>query len=308
MAPLPFNESSSIAPILFLAESDAPAVLAVITDIEGPSYRPLGATMALGADGTRVGTLSSGCVESDIALHASEALAASEPKVVRYGRGSPFVDIQLPCGGGLEITLIPNPDRTVLQEVAAKFRSREACALTIDTTNTQLSIGAPRDTQRDDAGFHIRLDPEIFFYVFGKGPEAITFSALVQSAGFPNILCSPDQETLEAAAVAGSETRHLTSARFPQDLTPDQHSAVVLFFHDHDWEPAILQSALASEAFYVGAQGSQRAAAARRAELMALGVEDEALERLRGPIGLIPSARDARKLAVSVLAEVMHQG
>ncbi|MEJ5218269.1 XdhC family protein [Cognatishimia sp. D5M38] len=308
MAPLPIDESSSIAPVLFLAETSEPAVLAVITDIEGPSYRPLGAMMALTASVSRVGSLSSGCVEADIALHAERALEANTSKVVRYGRGSPFVDIQLPCGGGLEITLIPNPDRSVLQTVAERFADRQPCSLSFDLGSRDISVGPAQDTGINSGRFHIRLDPEIYFYVFGKGPEAVTFAALVQSAGFPNVLCSPDHETLEAAANGGSETRHLTSARFPADFAPDARSAVVLFFHDHDWEPEILKGALASKAFYIGAQGSKRSAAARRAQLTALGTAESDLERLRGPIGLIPSARDARKLAVSVLAEVMNEG
>lgn len=311
MTPLPINESSSIAPVQFLAETADPAVLAVITAIEGPSYRPLGAMMALTADGHRVGSLSSGCVESDIALHAAEALSAGEVRVLRYGRGSPFVDIQLPCGGGLEITLVPNPDRQVLAVAVQKFGNRVACALTIETSTGDLGIDAAvstsAETGRQGDTFFVRLDPEIFFYVFGKGPEAITFAALVQSAGFPNILCSPDAETLEAAARAGSAVMHLTSARFPTEIAPDSRSAVVLFFHDHDWEPPILQTALSSPAFYIGAQGSQRAAAERRAQLSAFGVSELALSRLRGPIGLIPSTRDARKLAVSVLAEVLNE-
>ncbi|MHA7871196.1 MAG: XdhC family protein, partial [Hyphococcus sp.] len=44
---------------------------------------------------------------------------------------------------------------------------------------------------------------------------------------------------------------------------------------------------------------------ARLAELRARKVDNEALGRIRGPIGLIPSARDASKLAISTLAEVV---
>jgi xanthine dehydrogenase accessory factor len=36
-----------------------------------------------------------------------------------------------------------------------------------------------------------------------------------------------------------------------------------------------------------------------------MGVPAEQLARLRGPIGLIPSARDPGTLAVSVLAEII---
>jgi len=80
-----------------------------------------------------------------------------------------------------------------------------------------------------------------------------------------------------------------------------------LFFHDHDWEPPLLADALKTEAFYIGAQGSQRARDARLADLRAMDVPEEQLTRLTGPVGLIPSARDPGTLAVSVLAEVLSK-
>jgi xanthine dehydrogenase accessory factor len=153
--------------------------------------------------------------------------------------------------------------------------------------------------------FSIAIDPEIRFFIFGKGPETATFAGLVQAAGYPNLVLSPDAETLDAVAAAGCTTRHLTHAHCPAGLGIDGRSAVVLFFHDHDWEPPILAEALTTDAFYVGAQGSMRAAEMRRMELIRLGVSDDAIAELRGPIGLVPSVRDARKLAVSVLAEVL---
>ena len=64
--------------------------------------------------------------------------------------------------------------------------------------------------------------------------------------------------------------------------------------------------ALDSPAFWVGAQGSTRAQSRRRAALAEAGFGASALDRLRGPIGLIPGARDPRVLAVSVLAEIVE--
>ena len=90
------------------------------------------------------------------------------------------------------------------------------------------------------------------------------------------------------------------------EVVPDERSAIILFFHDHDWEPRILKRALETPAFYIGAQGSRRARDARHQEMLLLGVKKKALRRLKGPIGLIPSARDPRTLAISVLAEVLN--
>lgn len=295
-------------PVAALVGTRATGVLAVIAGVEGPSYRPVGAMMAVlpgDPDPVRVGTLSSGCVERDIALQAMRTLETGRPCVLRYGRGSPFVDIQLPCGGGLDIALLPDPDRDVLTRLRAEEGARRPVALGIDLRTGALALHGMAETGRDGDRLVIARPPETRFLIFGKGPEASAFAALVQAAGFPAVLLSPDPETLEAPARAGLATRALPVARFPDDLAPDPWTAVVLFFHDHDWEPPILAQALATDAFYVGAQGSRRSADARAMALRGMGVGEGRLARLRGPIGLVPSARDARTLAVSVLAEVL---
>ena len=287
-----------------LAARDA-AVLAVIAGVRGPSYRPLGATMAMLGDGSHTGSLSSGCVEADIALHAARVLETGRPEIVSYGKDSPYVDIQLPCGGGLDILLLPQPDCGVIADVVSNHEQRQACTLSVDIDSGALSVTASGETQRDDHRLSIRFEPDIAFQVFGKGPAACTLAALVRSAGYPALLLSPDDETLDAAASAGVETRRLLKPGYPGDLDADARTAIVLLFHDHDWDPPILADALRTPAFYIGAQGSRRARDARVRALEDRGFGAAEIERVHGPIGLIPSARDAGTLAVSVLAEVL---
>ncbi|MEM8553617.1 MAG: XdhC family protein [Pseudomonadota bacterium] len=286
-------------------KTETAGVLAIITGVEGPSYRPEGAAMGIFADGERAGTLSSGCVEGDIALHAMEALDAGKPKSIRYGRGSPFMDIQLPCGGGLDILLVPNPDTNVLRDVQQRQTDRVPCTMAIERDTGALSLHDTGETGWAAETFFVRYNPPVQFLVFGKGPEAGTFAALIQSAGYPNRLYSPDPETLDIAAASGCPTERMDRRFYPDSAIADPWTAVVLFFHDHDWEPQLLAGALETEAFYIGAQGSQRARDARNYVLEAMGVTADQMARLHGPVGLIPSARDAGTLAVSVLAEVL---
>lgn len=292
-------------PIDVVSLQDGTCVLAVIIDVEGPSYRPLGATMVIFEDGKRVGALSSGCIEKDVALHALETLASGKPKKIRYGRGSEFADLKLPCGGGLGILLLPRPDRSVLNRIAQNRTARIPCTLCINLTTGILSFASHGETGQDNEVFRVRFLPEIRFLVFGKGPEAGAFSTLVHSAGYPNILLSPDDETLASAASIGCETRHLTAPAFPADVDVDPYTAIILFFHDHEWEPPILFAAASYPAFYIGAQGSKLSRVTRDLKLEAMGLDQEAIHRQHGPIGLVPSARDARTLAISVLAEVL---
>ncbi|MEO0372846.1 MAG: XdhC family protein [Pseudomonadota bacterium] len=281
------------------------AVLAVIAGVEGPSYRPVGAMMAVMDAASRTGTLSSGCIEADIALHAMEVAQTGQPRTLRYGRGSPFIDIQLPCGGGLDIVVLPAPDRDAIAQIVENRAARRPCSLVIDMRTGGMYVHEEGPTGRFGDTLTIRFEPEIRFLVFGKGPEASTFAALVNSAGYPNLLLSPDDETLGWGEMSGCDTRHVTDQSFPEDLQVDGRTAVVLFFHDHDWEPPILAGALETPAFYIGAQGSQRARDARLMILQGMGVSEAACARLHGPVGLIPSARDAGTLAVSVLAEIL---
>ncbi|WP_435704647.1 XdhC family protein [Yoonia sp.] len=292
-------------PLRTILEASGDCVLAVIAGVEGPSYRPVGAMMAVMPDTSRVGTLSSGCIEADIALHAAQTLQTQVPRLIRYGRGSPFVDIELPCGGGLDILLIPSPDKSALREVQTRQAARIGCSLRIAIDTGTMTVKETGQTARDDNSLTVRFDPLIRFLVFGKGPEATTFAALVKSAGYPIVLLSPDAETLQTGESIGCDTRHMTGQTFPGDLGVDQQTAILLFFHDHDWEPPILQAALGTEAFYIGSQGSQRARDARIATLQDMGVAATDIRRLHGPVGLIPSARDPGTLAVSVLAEVL---
>lgn len=288
--------------------SKDPATLAFIVSVEGPSYRPVGAAMTIMADGARVGTLSSGCIEADIAAHAKLRQGEGQPKVIRYGRGSPYIDIQLPCGGGMDVLLLPRPDPTALKAVQGHRLARRACVLEIDIASGAMAVELAKEdsvTSLQDGTFRVLFTPEIRVLIFGKGPEATAFAKLAQSVDVPNVLISPDAETRNAAAISGTPVRHLTGPQFPDDLEVDDRTAIVLFFHDHEWEPPVLVGALASNAFYIGAQGSQRARDARRMALAGLGVAQADQDRLHGPIGLIPSARDATTLAVSVLAEVL---
>lgn len=292
-------------PVQALAAQQAQGVLAVVTGIEGPSYRPLGATMALLPDGRRIGSLSSGCIEADLHRHADRALAQGRPLCVRYGKDSPWFDIRLPCGGGLDITLLPRPAPALLSRATALRQARRPHALAICPDRGLCHIAADRPTGWESGLFYAAVRPEPRFLIFGKGPETIVFAGLVHSAHFPCLLLSHDPETLELAGRGGMVTRLLSRDGLPGEVAVDRWTAAVLFYHDHDHEPPILRDLLATDACYIGAQGSRRTRDNRLAALRAMGVSDVDIARLKGPIGLVPSARDPRTLAISVLAEVL---
>lgn len=260
--------------------------------------------MAIYGDGVTTGMLSSGCIEADVVQHAMSAMQTGSPLQLRYGQGSPFFDIQLPCGGGLEICVIPNLDKTKIDQLIGYRKKRETVALNIDLPTGEMTFSDEHRTFRDGVALNVCFEPPLRFLVFGKGPEATTFASLLAASDYDHLLVSNDDETLSSAEAHGVSTALSRSLKFPENFDVDERTSVTLFFHDHEVEPGILAQAIDTPAFYIGAQGSRRARQKRDEALKAVGVEAP-LERLHGPIGLIPSTRDPRTLSVSVLAEIL---
>lgn len=291
--------ASNRVPLKLLSQSDG--VLAVITETQGTSYRTVGTMMAFGIDGKRTGSLSSGCIEDDIADHAKRALATGQAIALRYGTGSPFFDLKLPCGGGLSILLIPNPDRSLLGDLLQRGALRQTVDLSIGLTDGSLTLGALAEPGR----LAVKLEPELRFWVYGHGVEAISFALMTQAAGYDVTLFGQESLQSDLSRIGPLNIQTVASFRSHVCPVPDSRTAVTLFFHDHENEARLLAQLLPSQAFFIGAQGSLRARTRLLDELTTLGVPPADLSRLRPDFGLIPSCRDPRTLAVSVMAHVL---
>jgi xanthine dehydrogenase accessory factor len=87
----------------------------------------------------------------------------------------------------------------------------------------------------------------------------------------------------------------------------DRRSALVAMTHDPKIDDPALSAALGSDAFYIGALGSKKTAAARRERLHGMGFDGAALARIHGPVGLGIGARTPGEIAVSVLAQLVSR-
>ena len=88
-------------------------------------------------------------------------------------------------------------------------------------------------------------------------------------------------------------------------VEPDHATAIVVLTHDDKFDLPMLTAALETEAFYIGALGARRNQERRRERLLEAGVDEEALERLRGPAGLDIGAQTPAETAISILAEIL---
>src|SRR3984885_1352101 len=102
-------------------------VLATVVATAGSTYRKPGARMLIMADGSYLGLLSGGCLESDLKLHAQEVLNSGVPRAVEYDMRGPddiLFGIGAGCEGAMRVLLEPaDPDSPAAAALAAAART-----------------------------------------------------------------------------------------------------------------------------------------------------------------------------------------
>ncbi len=293
----------------FLAEAEErgeATALVTVTHVIGRSSRAPGTHMAVGETGAFRGSLSGGCVEAAVVGEAIRIIGAGQAELLRFGEGSPFIDIRLPCGGGVDLLIVPRPAPAIIRAAGERLEARKPVTLAIGRDGAlMLETGAPAASAWRGDVFLAAHRPDLRLFVLGHGAEVETLARLARAYGADVRLLTPDRTIADAMAEEGFAAHWLKTPGQTADLAPDRHSAVILLFHDHDWEAELLMQAVGQEAFYVGAMGSRATHAARLDTLRARGVTEGMLRRIRGPIGLIPATRDPDTLALSVLSEVV---
>jgi len=255
------------------------AALCTLVGIEGSFSRRCGAQLSVGRDGSSAGDMADNCLNEELARQAAEAMETGEARLLRYGAGSPFIDFRLPCGSGLDILVDPAPGREGLADCLAALDARREAALPLPA-----AAAAGHLARR-------RYVPPLRLIVLGHGAECAALERLAAAQGI--------------AVERRDAGQGLALNRAPADLAVDPWTAILLLFHDHEWEHALLEWALGTPAFHIGAQGGAPARADRLEKLREAGHGEASLSRIRSPVGLIPRARDPGVLALSILAEVV---
>ena len=79
-------------------------VIATVVGTRRSAPRPLGSSLAISESGKMCGSVSGGCVESDVYENAQSVFESGEPKFLTYGIDDDLAwSVGLPCGGEIDV-------------------------------------------------------------------------------------------------------------------------------------------------------------------------------------------------------------
>jgi xanthine/CO dehydrogenase XdhC/CoxF family maturation factor len=85
-------------------EQGEDVVVATVIATRRSAPRPVGTSLAISSSGKMCGSVSGGCVESDVYEHAREVLESGQPKLISYGIADEEAwEVGLPCGGEIDV-------------------------------------------------------------------------------------------------------------------------------------------------------------------------------------------------------------
>ena len=283
--------------------------LGTIVKTWGSAPRPVGAMVAIRADGQVVGSVSGGCVEDDLIDKVKgRVVAAKHPELVTYGvTNEEATRWGLPCGGTLQLVLEPLGEKSGIAQLLDRIGQQQLVRRKLDmkTGEATLEPGRWQDVlEFDGAVLSAVHGPRWRLVLIGAGQLTHYLAEMARMLDYGVIVVDPREEYASGWNLAGVPINRGMPDDVVRELNLDGHSALVALTHDPKLDDLALMEALKSAAFYVGAIGSKKNNDARRKRLEEFDVSRDEIARLRGPVGLYIGSKTPPEIAVAILAEM----
>lgn len=312
--------------ILECLEQPGKKVLATIIAVAGSAYKKEGSMMLLFEDESRIGMLSAGCLESDLALQAQEVFQKWKVKTLQYdmreetdlawGQGAG-------CNGTIDILLEPVTE--TLQDDLLKIKRLLESNLQVKALkklgNTGEYLFIPSEggpfgqwkgevpTFLSEKRCGMMPDLPIFqqlfqakprLFVFGAGPDAMPVVSLAANIGFSVTVCDWREEFCRKKNFPSADRLLIGFPNeFLKKISFSPNDFAVIMSHHFQRDQEILLSLLQKDLRYLGVLGPR----ARTKRLLKV---ESIPDWISSPIGASIGAKGPEEIAVSIVAQMIE--
>ncbi|MEV7630624.1 XdhC family protein [Actinoplanes sp. NPDC089786] len=279
-----------------------PVVLLRLVGRDGPGARPLGATMAVAADGDWTGSVAGGCVEGMLLDEARAVLAGDGPRVIELRIGAELLPWEPgpACRSTLRILVTPAPDGPVAERVTAALGADLPLRVGVELRHPYRWTTGPGPDRAGESVEDLAGRPVLI--IVGGTDLAAVLAALAVPLGRRVVVVDPRPEYARAGRVPlADEVVCAWPDAWLGEHPPSPRDAVLVLTHDPRIDDRALQAALPGPAGHVAVLGSRETHRERLSRLAGT----PGLDRLAGPAGLDLGAGSTVETALSLLAEVV---
>jgi len=312
------------------------AALASVAKRRGSLPMSATAKMLVTAGGARIGTVGGGCLEAEIIERAHGVLQSHVPALSSHSLNAELAgDYGLTCGGTAEMLIEPvfADERlaAVYAEAAALMArgERALMATGIDWSDgvVKAIVNPPTHVGTDNALVRAaisefsamselpRLEKGVLvepisgkprLVVFGAGHVGARVAEAAAFAGWRVTIADDRADFADAKRLPFAEL--VVTCDFHDVLGAvqlDAETYVVIATRGHQHDVVLAGQLVPRSLRYLGMLGSRRKVALTEKVLREWGVTDEAIGKVRAPVGLAIGADTPEEIAVSVVAEMI---
>jgi len=273
--------------------------LCVVVSTRGSTPQPAGAMLCVDEAATITGTLGGGCVEAEIRRVAHRAIGTGGSHVASFELDADFGhDDGMICGGTMDVAICP---LGVANGIDVYRRALE----NIDTSEIVIPLRVEHDGSRVE--YRVRLEPISRLLIAGAGHIGRVLAQVAVTAGFEVHVIDDRSDYANATRFPEPIRTHAGDiARSLAELTIDPNTFIVIVTRGHKNDEVALLAVLDSPAKYIGMIGSRRKIDVIYDDMRREGATEQALARIRAPIGIDIGAVTTEEIAVSIVAQLVQ--
>ena len=304
-------------------ERGEPMALATVISVRGSSYRRPGARLLVPAEGAPIGLISGGCLETEAARLAREAIRLDAPLMVTIdhsAEGDELWGMGLGCRGVIEMLAEPPGMAAETLEAlrAARAGGRATYLLTgldgerrtLSATEADalgeraaLAVAHGRPTPLGDSVLDPILPP-LHLVVCGAGPDAGPIVAAGLRQGWRVDVADPRRSLLVAERFPGARLVDAEARDVAAATDAGEWTAAVVMSHDYVRDADFLAGFLGRGLTYLGVLGPRDRTERLVAELGTPPSEAD-MAVLHSPAGLDIGADGSEQVATAIVAEIL---